>query len=151
MTDAVQMQAPQAAVEDAPSPPGTKDPAGSDPGDRPKSTPDAGVDAGSSPKDSGPDSPKDAGPTPDSGHPSKDAGSALPPGAQIAVRVDMQRIRASPIAEDVRGLLAAIPDWKALLDGSGIDPVDDIDRLLLATPNLQRSRVVIAGRYRETR
>ena len=72
----------------------------------------------------------------------------LPPGTQIAVRVDMERIRQSPIAGDVRGLLAAIPDWRALLEGSGIDPVEQLDRLLIATPNLQREKVVLAGRYR---
>jgi hypothetical protein len=79
-----------------------------------------------------------------------DAGAAsarLPPGAQIAMRVDMERIRKSPIAEDVRALLAAVPDWQALLEGSGIDPVEQLDRLLLATPNLQRDKLVLAGRY----
>jgi hypothetical protein len=79
--------------------------------------------------------------------PNAPPGSRLPPGAQIAVRVDMARIRTSPIAADIRGLLAAIPDWQALLDGSGIDPVDQLDRLLIATPNLQRAKVVIAGRF----
>ena len=71
----------------------------------------------------------------------------LPPGAQIALRVDMARIRSSPIVGDVRTLLAAIPDWKALLDGSGIDPIEQVDRLLIATPNLQREKIVLAGRY----
>jgi len=73
--------------------------------------------------------------------------SRLPPGAQIALRVDMARIRTSPVAADVRALLGAIPDWKALLDGSGIDPIEQVDRLLIATPNLQRDKIVLAGRY----
>lgn len=79
-----------------------------------------------------------------------DAGAAesrMPPGAQIAVRVDMARIRESPIADDVRNLVATIPDWRALLGGSGIDPVAQLDRLLIATPNLQRDKIVLAGRY----
>ena len=78
-----------------------------------------------------------------------DAGALtrLPAGAQIALRVDMERIRKSPIVGDVRGLLAAIPDWRALLEGSGIDPIEQIDRLLIATPNLQREKIVLAGRY----
>jgi hypothetical protein len=74
-------------------------------------------------------------------------GARLPPGAQIALRVDMARIRESAIAEDVRTLLAAIPDWKALLDGSGIDPLSQLERLLIMTPNLQREKVALAGRY----
>lgn len=113
---------------------------------------DAGVpDAGARPRDAGLG---DAGPRIDGG----DAGPAvtlagdagvvrMPPGAQIALRVDMTRIRNSPIAPDVRRLLAAVPDWKALLDGSGIDPLSQLDRLLLATPNLQREKIVLAGRY----
>jgi hypothetical protein len=74
-------------------------------------------------------------------------GARLPPGAQIALRVDMARIRQSPIASDVRALLSAIPDWQALLDGSGIDPVEQLERLLIMTPNLQREKVALAGRY----
>jgi hypothetical protein len=116
--------APDAGARDA----GQSDADGSVPGDA------AGEDAG---QDAGPLLLADAGPP----------GTRLPPGAQIAVRVDMARIRASPIAEDVRGVLRAIPDWQALLDGSGIDPVTQLDRLLIATPNLQREKVVLAGRY----
>lgn len=70
----------------------------------------------------------------------------LPAGSQIALRLDVARIRASPLADDVRGLLAVIPDWSALLEGSGIDPLEDLDRVLVATPNLQRSRLIVAGR-----
>lgn len=70
-----------------------------------------------------------------------------PPGAQLALRVDLDRIRDSPLATDVSDLLGGIPDVHALLDGSDIDPVRDLSRLFLASPNLQRSRVVMAGKY----
>lgn len=120
---------------------------------------DAGSDAGVA--DSSVDGgrkPRDAGARDASARDGSDAGLALalagdagaarmPPGAQIALRVDMARIRRSPIAPDVRRLLAAIPDWKALLEGSGIDPIEQLDRLLIATPNLQREKIVLAGRY----
>jgi hypothetical protein len=69
--------------------------------------------------------------------------------AQIALRVDMARIRQSPVAGEVRSLLAAIPDWKALLDGSGIDPIEQVDRPLIATPTSarqDRSRGALPGR-----
>jgi hypothetical protein len=72
---------------------------------------------------------------------------ALPPGAQLALRMDMARIRNSPLAPNVRRLLANIPDWQAVLGGSGLEPVDDLERVLIASPNLHRSRVVIAGRH----
>lgn len=70
----------------------------------------------------------------------------LPAGAQLALRIDMDRIRSSPLVEEVRGLLRVVPDWQALLGDSGVDPVRDLSRVLIATPNLQRSRIVVAGR-----
>jgi len=108
--------------------------------------PDAQLADASEPDDGGPeDAARDAAPAVvgDAGPP----GARLPPGAQIALRVDMSRIRQSPVVDDVRALLAAVPDWKALLDGSGIDPVTQLDRLLIATPNLQREKMVLAGRH----
>ena len=74
--------------------------------------------------------------------------SRIPPGAQLALRVDMKRVRESPLAHDVTSFLQGVPDWQLLLEGSGIDPVGDLDRLLVATPNLQRSKLVLAGRHR---
>ncbi|MBO6938937.1 MAG: hypothetical protein JJ863_28475 [Deltaproteobacteria bacterium] len=95
----------------------------------------------------------DAGP-PDGGAPlvaettgDADEESTLPAGAQIAIRIDMARVRSSALNDDIRRLMAAIPDWQLLLDGSGIDPIDDLDRLLIASPNLQRSQMVLAGRH----
>ena len=118
---------------------------------------DAGVDAG--PADAGP---ADAGPEDastddeevDGGTPGSDASadgdggtSRIPPGAQLAIRMDMERIRASRLAPQVRTLLETIPDWRLILDGSGIEPTTDLDRLLIATPNLQRAQLVMAGRH----
>ncbi len=74
--------------------------------------------------------------------------SRIPPGAQLALRVDLRRIRESALAPDVTSFLQGVPDWQLLLDGSGIDPVADLDRLLVATPNLERSRLVLAGQHR---
>ncbi len=115
---------------------------------KPKRTPDAGTldekqaDAGLAIADA-------AVPAADAGvgFGTSNVGTRLPPGAQIALRVDMSRIRSSPIADDMRAFVAAIPDWKALLEGSGISPVDQLDRLLIATPDLKREKVVLAGRF----
>ena len=70
----------------------------------------------------------------------------MPAGSQLALRLDVARVRASPLANDVRQVLGAMPDWRALLEGSGIDPLEDMDRLLVASPNLDRARLVAAGR-----
>jgi hypothetical protein len=71
----------------------------------------------------------------------------MPAGAQIALRMDMTRIRSSRLAPDVRNFLDAIPDWQMVLRGSSLAPVDDLDRVLVASPNLQRSRMVVAGSF----
>lgn len=70
----------------------------------------------------------------------------LPRGAQLAMRIDMDRIRSSPVGDELREVLALVPEWRALLGGSGVDPVGDLSRLLVATPNLSRDRLVVAGR-----
>ncbi len=80
--------------------------------------------------------------------PTTEGNSRIPPGAQLALRLDLKRVRQSPLAPDVTRLVEGIPDWRMLLSGSGIDPVQDLDRLLVASPNLQRSKLVLAGRHR---
>ncbi len=71
----------------------------------------------------------------------------VPAGAQIALRLDLTIVRGSPLARDVAQLLQAIPDWQLVLNGSGLDPLIDLDRVLLASPNLQRSQIVMAGEH----
>ena len=80
--------------------------------------------------------------------PATEGPSRLPPGAQLALRIDLERVRQSPLGPDVTHFLSAVPDWQLILDGSGIDPVADLDRLLVATPNLERSKLVLAGKHR---
>ena len=127
------------------------------PGDQERDpVPDAGVpldsdsDSDSEPE---PDTETDAGAEVGTGTdivspPTLAGPSRIPPGAQLALRIDMKRVRESPLAPDVTAFLRGVPDWQLLLEGSGIDPVADLDRLLVATPNLQRSKLVLAGRHR---
>lgn len=103
---------------------------------------DAGIDADTD-TDTDTDADADAVVAP----PTLTGPSRIPPGAQLALRVDLRRVRQSTLAPDVTRFLRGVPDWQLLLEGSGIDPVADLDRLLVATPNLQRSRLVLAGRH----
>lgn len=94
---------------------------------------------------------KDAGvATPDAGvittTPDALAGFA-PAGTQLSLRINMARIRESDLVDDVRQLLSSIPDWRLILEGSQIDAVSDLDRLFLASPDLRREKLVIAGQY----
>lgn len=75
------------------------------------------------------------------------AARLAPKGTQLALRLDLERIRASPFADETNTLLTAIPDVRALLDGSGVEPLRDLSRLFLASPDLRREHVVMAGRY----
>jgi hypothetical protein len=109
---------------------------------------DTAIDAGA---DAGPDADGGAGDSFDStavAASTLTGPSRIPPGAQLALRIDMKRVRESPLAPDVTSFLRGVPDWQLLLEGSGIDPVADLDRLMVATPNLQRSKLVLAGRHR---
>src|SRR2546421_208424 len=51
------------------------------------------------------------------------------------------------LAPDVRAVLDAIPDWQLIVGGAGLDPLRDLERLYIASPDLQRSSLVIAGQY----
>jgi hypothetical protein len=106
-------------------------------------TPDAGAaDAGSKPESA---QTSDAGVAGDGDRPLLSA--YAPEGAQIALRVHMGRVRSSELASDVRALLEAIADWRLILDGSGLDPLQDLERLYIASPDLRREHLVIAGTY----
>lgn len=121
----------------------------------PKATPsdaviiDAGVQDTEADTDANTDTDTDAAPDADTDTaPALDGPSRLPPGAHLALRIDMKRVRESPLGPDVTRFLRGVPDWQLILDGSGIDPVADLDRLLVATPNLERSKLVLAGKHR---
>ena len=70
-----------------------------------------------------------------------------PKGTQISLRLDLDRVREGALAGEVSALLGALPDVRMLLDGSGVDPMHDLSRLFLASPDLRREHVVMAGRY----
>lgn len=142
-TEIAPPEAPKAAEPAAPAEP---------PKPKPKPKPEAGPDAGKPEPDAG------AG---DAGEPVAEAppkpapkpattaalGAFAPKGSQINIRLDVAQIRASPLSEDARLLLADSPDFRAVIDGSGIDAVRDLDRLYLASPDLRRANVVIAGQH----
>lgn len=71
-----------------------------------------------------------------------------PAGAHLALRLDMKRIRESALVLEVGPLLEVIPGWKRVLGGSGFEPLDHFQRVFVASPNLERSRIVIAARHR---
>lgn len=67
-------------------------------------------------------------------------------GHTVALRFNMRAIRRSELADAVSKTLPALPDWVALLGGSGVDPVAHVDELLIASPDLRRAKTLVAGR-----
>jgi hypothetical protein len=136
----------RAEPEPAPEPePEPEDPEGEARAAAPDAGPPRRPDAGPRrrPRDAGV---PDAGPPALAAAPGPVGATILPPGQQIALRLDVATIHASAVGGEVARLLAVLPDWVSLLDGSGIDPLVDLDRILITTPNLQRSRIIAAGR-----
>ncbi len=75
------------------------------------------------------------------------SGAYAPKGATIALNIDLERVRKSALVLETEALLGIIPQWEALFAGSGIDPTQDLLRVFVATPNLQRASVVVAARH----
>lgn len=163
--EAAEMIEPPAPTEVAPPPPTPAtpaEPATPEEAPKPKPTP-KGPDAGRPEPDAGTADAAAEDDKPDAGKPVAQAeppkpeiepkpttpalGAFAPKGSQINIRLDVAQIRSSPLSEDARLLLADSPDFRAVIDGSGIDAVRDLDRLYLASPDLRRANVVIAGQH----
>jgi hypothetical protein len=64
-----------------------------------------------------------------------DLAPMVPRGAVVTLLLRSDRIRSNPNAGSVRRLLGSIPDWEQMLGGSNLDPIDDLDLMLLAAGN----------------
>jgi len=62
-------------------------------------------------------------------------GPAIPVGSVVTLLLRTDRLRENPNAPAVRALLAGIPDWRAVLGGTELDPLQDFNSILFATPN----------------
>lgn len=58
---------------------------------------------------------------------------AIPAGSVVTLLLRMDRIRQSPNGPRVGELLRGIRDWRQVLDGTEIDPVEDFNTVLLAS------------------
>jgi hypothetical protein len=72
-------------------------------------------------------------------------GAGGPAGAVIGLHADLDQIRDTSLILETRALLEIIPEWERLLQGSGLDALNDFSRVFVATPNLRRSGVVVSG------
>ncbi|HEX4353230.1 MAG TPA: hypothetical protein VHZ95_09955 [Polyangiales bacterium] len=74
-----------------------------------------------------------------------DGNGYAPAGATLALNVDLERVRKSALLLETQALLDIVPEWQSLLAGSGLDPVQDFQRVFVATPNLERSSLVVSA------
>ena len=93
----------------------------------------------------------DAGIQPDAGPFTTDQvalGSLAPGDAALMLLLRLDRLRKSPYEREVRQLLQVFYDHKTLLWSSGLDPIQDFEAMLIATPNPYRvTRTFLAVRH----
>lgn len=144
-----------AAVEDGAVEDGAVDDAGSEEGGLDAGLGDAGLEDASAeagaPEDAGPE---DAGPVSDAG--AKDGGLADPialrgaerkvadPNANVQLRLYNARIRKHPLGPRIGRLLGSIYQWRDFFGPTGLDPIRDVDQVLVLGSQFRDSSGVVA-------
>jgi hypothetical protein len=94
---------------------------------------DAGVDAGLVVASADAGAPKVREPLSQAGGPSQIAGKD--PNVQILLAGD--KLRSHPLGEGFGAILRSIPEWKGFFQDTSIDPIKDMDHMLLAGPRFR--------------
>lgn len=77
--------------------------------------------------------------------------SYAPEGSRVTALLRVDRLRGTPYARLVDDLLMNLPDRRDLFEGTGLDLLQDIDTLLIATPNPMDATVTfLAARHHLT-
>ncbi len=76
-------------------------------------------------------------------------GRVFPNAAYVALQVNFEALRDAPYAPALSRLLTSLHDWQRIAKDSGIDPVRDLERVYLTSPNLSASRFLALMEYRE--
>lgn len=67
----------------------------------------------------------------------------------VQVLFNGSRLRGNTAGSALGGVLTSLPEWKSFFDGTGLDPIADTEHLLIAGPQLRRSKdVVVWMQYR---
>jgi hypothetical protein len=72
------------------------------------------------------------------------AGSLADSNANVRLLIFTDRMRNHPLGNRIGELLAAADQWKDFFGPGGLDPVRDVDRILIAGPQLRDSSQVLA-------
>lgn len=88
----------------------------------------------------------DAGPSPRLARATEGASRQVA-GGQLTLRIAFARVRGTSLEPVAAQFLASIRDFQAVLGGSGIEPVRDLDQFLMSSPDpTNRSRYAFLGR-----
>jgi hypothetical protein len=72
------------------------------------------------------------------------AKKVVDPNANVRLLVDAEKVRSHRLGPRIGSLLSRIHQWRDFMGPAGLDPVRDIDRILIAGPQLRRSGDVVA-------
>ena len=77
------------------------------------------------------------------------AGALAGKDPNVSIMVLPESFRKHAAAARLRSLLVKLPQWRAFLDATGLDPITDVDRLLVAGPQLKESgKVAVVIKHR---
>jgi hypothetical protein len=79
--------------------------------------------------------------------PSGPTPSFLPAGTKVIGRLDMARVRRSPLGPDISSAIRSTPTWQRLAGGAGLDPVRDFDAIVAGGDALYTDRRVVVLRH----
>ena len=72
------------------------------------------------------------------------AGKAVDSNANVRILLHMSAVREHPLGTRIGGLLERTPQWSDFFGAAGVDPVRDVDHVLVAGPQLRDSSNVVA-------
>lgn len=72
------------------------------------------------------------------------ARKVVDPNANVRLIVDTEKLRGHPLGPRVGSLLSRVHQWRDFMGPAGLDPVRDIDRILIVGPQLRRTGDVVA-------
>lgn len=72
------------------------------------------------------------------------AGKLADSGANVRIKIDTDKVRKHPLGARIGEVLGRVPQWYDFLGPAKLDPIRDIDRLLIAGPQLRDSSEVVA-------
>jgi hypothetical protein len=78
------------------------------------------------------------------------ASSYLPQGTKVIARIDFARVRQSALAADISSAIRASETFRHLAGGSGLDPVQDLDAMLVGADALYTDRRIVVLRHRQS-